>query len=76
MSRFLNRRGAAGWGALLALVAGSASLLACGDSCPELQTLCDGCLDPNQRASCEEAVDNGSDESCARDIESYQDICQ
>lgn len=58
---------------VLAMAAMSAG---CEDSCADLQVICDDCLDPNQRAACEAAVDRDDQQDCSQEIESYQEICQ
>ena len=54
----------------------STPTLGCENSCADLQVICDDCVDPNQRSRCEETVDTQDEDSCVRDLDSYQDICQ
>ncbi|MBI4706233.1 MAG: hypothetical protein HY744_34485 [Deltaproteobacteria bacterium] len=62
-------------------VAGSALALlllapGCADRCEELQVICDGCLDANQKAACEESVDRDEQGECELDIDNYREICE
>lgn len=57
-------------GAMLPALAG------CGDACDELQTVCDRCSDPNHRAACEASVDDGVQDACEQDIDSYDSVCR
>jgi hypothetical protein len=59
--------------ALLLLLGGVSG---CGDACRDLQDICDLCQDPNHKARCERAVDDGVQEICEQDIESYEAICR
>lgn len=47
----------------------------CGDPCGDLQEICDLCVDPNQKAACEASVDDGADDVCEQDIDSYGNVC-
>lgn len=62
-------------GALLAFLTYAAAS-GCGDSCEDLQVICDSCQDPNQRASCERSVDEGVQDVCEQDVDSFGDICR
>jgi hypothetical protein len=48
----------------------------CASTCRDLQEICDQCIDPNQRASCEASVDADDQERCELDIDSFEDICK
>lgn len=48
----------------------------CGDACNELQTVCDRCSDPNHRAACEASVDEGVQDTCEQNIDSYGNVCR
>jgi hypothetical protein len=61
-------------GVLCWLVLGPLSL-GCGDSCEDLQEMCDRCRDPNQKASCEQAVDSNDAKTCARNANDFEDVC-
>ncbi len=75
------------WWCILALVAlglvGLGALGGCGDACEDLQVICHRCLDPNQKASCEDFVDQAVDEdhpnhdpdACEEQIDAFDDIC-
>jgi len=66
-------------GCALALLAALATLSGCGDACEDLQVICDRCLDPNQKLSCETFIDQAVDEDqsdiCEEQIDAYDDIC-
>jgi len=51
------------------------SLTGCSGACEDLQVICDYCLDPNQRTSCEQSVDTGEGDVCERDFRSFCSIC-
>ena len=61
---------------LPALVALPLVALGCGDACEDLQLICNSCIDPNQKASCEATVDGDSQDLCEQNIESFENICQ
>ncbi len=63
-------------GSSLALLFALGTLSACGDSCEELQVICDRCLDPNQKLSCEQSVDLDDQDHCDLQIDSFDDICE
>ena len=50
-------------------------LAGCGDPCGDLQEICDLCVDPNQKAACEASVDEGADDVCEQDLDSYGNVC-
>lgn len=60
----------------LLLAMSTTALVGCADPCAELQDLCDLCLNPDQRASCERSVDEDTDEVCEQNIDSYRTACQ
>jgi hypothetical protein len=60
----------------LALLIAFGPLSACGDSCEDLQVICDRCLDPNQKLSCEQSVDSDDQDHCDLQIDSFDDICK
>jgi hypothetical protein len=62
--------------ALTALTVASSVLAGCGDACGELQVICDACRDPNHKSACERRVDDGPEDQCQDDIQSYGDICK
>ncbi len=49
--------------------------LGCSGPCEELQPICDHCLDPNHKYSCERSVDRGAEDVCQQDIPNYCDVC-
>jgi hypothetical protein len=57
-------------GLLLLLAAG------CDDACIELQDICNGCRDPNQKASCERSVDEDPEDVCELNVDAYRNICR
>jgi hypothetical protein len=61
---------------LIVLALSTVGLVGCADPCDELQDLCDQCLDPNQRASCERSVDEDPAEICEQNIDSFRNACQ
>ena len=63
------------WGAsaLLGLCLGASG---CADACADLQVICNDCSDPNHRAACEASVDDGAQDICEQNIDSYGNVCQ
>jgi hypothetical protein len=57
------------------VVGATLTIVGCGDPCADLQEICDLCLDPNQKAACEESVDAGADDVCEQNIDSYGNVC-
>jgi hypothetical protein len=60
-----------GWLALAAVAGGG-----CADPCETLQRMCDGCQDPNQKASCEQIVVAQSHDDCTQGLDSFKNICK
>lgn len=61
---------------LLLLLLGCLTVPGCGSACLDLQDICDLCQDPNHKARCEQAVDEGVQDICEQDIDSYEAICR
>jgi hypothetical protein len=57
------------------IIASLSVFCGCGDACEDLQPYCNRCRDPNQKASCERAVDEGVQDVCELNIDYFSDIC-
>lgn len=47
----------------------------CGDPCAELQPVCNRCQNVGHKLSCEQSVDEGDEDLCQQDIDSYELVC-
>lgn len=58
-----------------ALVLGLLGLGGCAEPCDDLQRICERCVDPNQRASCEAFVDRADNDTCLTEIDVFTNVC-
>lgn len=63
------------WKQLAAAALVSALAVGCGDTCADLQEVCNFCEDPNLKVACEASVDADDGDRCDRDVSSYCPIC-